>query len=89
MKTILIFVVGALLAAPAFAQTPTPNAPDMQLKAAPNGVRVLRPSHVPCEANARSIQNPVLRYCVLAPDAPWPPAPKPKPKSGILPLDQT
>jgi len=89
MKFIPLYLAAALLTAPAFAQRPAPNTPDMQLKPAPEGVRVLRPSHVPCEADAKPVQNPVLRYCALAPDALWPPAPKPKPKSGIFPLDQT
>lgn len=88
MKIISLCVAGALLAAPAFAQAPAPKAPDMQLRA-PDSVRVLRPSHVPCEPDTKSLRNPVLRYCALAPDAPWPPAPKPTPKAGLFPLDQT
>ncbi|RYG31520.1 MAG: hypothetical protein EON93_12825 [Burkholderiales bacterium] len=95
MKLIPLCLVGALFVGPAFGQIPTtpdpktPAAPDMKLYPMPEGTRIARPSYVPCEQIEQGLKQPVLRYCALAPNAPWPPAPKPKPRSGIFPLDQT
>ena len=92
MKLIPSCLVIAVLAGSALAQTPTPKTPDipeMKLYPLPDGVRMARPGVVPCRRDKVGAKQLVLRYCALAPDAPWPPAPKPKPKAGIFPLEQS
>jgi len=92
MKLIPSCLMIAVLAGSALAQTPAPKAPDtseMKLYPMPDGVRMARPAVVPCQQDEHGARQLVLRYCALAPDAPWPAAPKPRPKSGIFPLDQS
>ena len=92
MKLIPSCLVIAVVSGSALAQTPAPKAPDtpeMKLYPMPDGVRMARPAVVPCRQDERGARQLVLRYCALAPDAPWPAAPKPRPKAGIFPLDQS
>jgi hypothetical protein len=95
MRPILFATAAVLLAASATAQTPeTPRPPAAEDKQPEARGRLLgyqppavRPALVPCEPKGGLI-DPVVRMCPLPKDAPWPPPPRPKPESGIFPLDE-
>lgn len=93
MKSAAAVAFALLLAAPAFAQTPPPAEPPKQDDPfvpfpGVNTPLPQRPKSIPCESKGGLIA-PVVRFCPLPADAPWPPQPKPRPKSGIFPLDRT
>lgn len=92
MKIISAVLGGVLLASSAYAQPPGQDAPrpqnNPQLEPAPNSV-MGRPTHIVCESDDRGMLKPILRMCPLNPNAPWPPPPKAKPRSGLFPLDRS
>lgn len=98
MKLVVAAFAAVLLAGSAAAQSPQqpPPKPDTQAPQPEARGRIIghlptdgpRPTAVPCEVQGGLIE-PVVKFCPLPADAPWPPPPKPAPKTGIFPLDQT
>lgn len=93
MKPMICACAAALLVASTAAQTPQPvqpptgqPQPEMRGRVIGNEPPAVRPAMTPCESKGGVIE-PVVRFCPLPKDAPWPPPAKPEPKAGIFLLD--